>query len=101
MEINYYIPMNATDVTSFFAPLTPGQPIQFQTFPPNGQGNLSYFYVGQDEAGPNLQGAFNSSPCATPESLALTNGIVTNVCEAAFTGDESTLLNPVMATPDE
>jgi hypothetical protein len=68
-----------TDVAAFFAPIQPAQPLQFSFF------QDSYFFVGQDTSGPQVTGAVNQSPCATPESLSLSNGINTNACEVAFT----------------
>jgi hypothetical protein len=86
------VSMNATDVAAFFAPLVYGQPLQFQPF------TESYFFVGQDDAGPNVMGAVNSSPCATALSLKLSDRILlTNACEVKFSLD-GTDINPIMTT---
>ena len=68
-----------TDVAAFFAPIQPGQPLQFNFF------EDSYFSVGQDTTGPQVAGQSNQSPCATHESFSLSNNIDTNACEVAFT----------------
>jgi hypothetical protein len=82
-----------TDAAVFFAPLQPAQPLQFSFF------QDSYFMVGQDAAGPQIAGAVNHSPCATPLSLHLSNNIDTNACEDAFTAAASTLDETMISEP--
>jgi hypothetical protein len=88
--------MTPTDVAVFFAPIKSGQPLSFNLF------RDGYFDVGQQsgQSGPVVEGAFNSSPCATPLSLALSNNINTNACEESFTAGGTSLTVAMVGESD-